>query len=50
MSRLEREPPQPHWFRAGRKTEDYGYALAPLCRYCGNTLSHPLHDRTKENR
>jgi len=49
MSRGDSEPPQPHWFQAGRKTEDYGYALAPLCRHCGNTLSHPLHNWHEES-
>lgn len=34
---------EPHWFRAGKRYEDYGYARAPLCRECGETFSHPLH-------
>ena len=35
---------EPHWFRAGSRSEDYGYARAPLCRVCGATLSDPLHN------
>jgi len=40
---------EPHWFRAGCRSEDYGYARAPLCRVCGQTLSHFLHRRTNRS-
>lgn len=37
------DPKQPHWWEPGGGYLNFGYAQAPLCRHCRQTLSEGPH-------